>query len=67
MTNRFKLNSPQHFPSVTLKFDTPTNDSFEIVSMANKALFKIHNQNILQKAGVVVHNTSRKQHSNIFI
>ena len=58
MTNRFKLNSPQHFPSVTLKFDTPTNDSFEIVNMANKALFKIHNSKYsYKKAGVVVHNT----------
>jgi len=59
MTNRFKLNSPQHFPSITLNFDTPTNDSFEIVSRANKALFKIHNPKYsYKKAGVVVHNTS---------
>ena len=54
-TNTFKSNAKQYTPSITLKFQTPTNDSAEIVSMANKALEKIYREDfVYKKAGVIV-------------
>ena len=55
MTNRFKPLSKQHYPYVTLNFNTPTNDSIEIVSMANTAFKSIYKNNCAyKKAGVIV-------------
>ena len=49
----------QYNPYISLSFNTPTNDSIEIVSMANKALKNIYrNDCSYKKAGVIVHNTT---------
>ena len=57
MTNRYKPNVLQHYPYITLNFQTPTSDSFEIVSKANIALKNIYrNKCIYKKAGVIVQN-----------
>ncbi|MBF25929.1 MAG: SOS mutagenesis and repair protein UmuC [Flavobacteriales bacterium] len=61
-TNRFKSNNEQYFPSITLNFDTPTNDSIEIVNTATKALKMIYRENInYKKAGVIVHNITPQE------
>ena len=55
MTNRYKPSAVQHFPHITFSFNTPTSDSFEIVSKANIALQTIYNNAcIYKKAGVIV-------------
>ncbi len=57
MTNRYKPNVLQHYPYITLNFQTPTSDSFEIVSKANIALKNIYRDKcIYKKAGVIVQN-----------
>ena len=57
MTNRYKPNALQHYPYITLNFQTPTSDSFEIVSKANIALKNIYRDKcIYKKAGVIVQN-----------
>ena len=57
MTNRYKPNFLQHYPYITLNFQTPTSDSFEIVSKANIALKNIYRDKcIYKKAGVIVQN-----------
>ena len=57
MTNRHKPNVQQHYPYITLNFQTPTSDSFEIVSKANIALKNIYRDKcIYKKAGVIVQN-----------
>mgnify|MGYP001157299218 FL=1 len=62
MTNRFKSNTKQHYPSITLEFLTPTNDNLEIVTMASRALRSIYSPNfIYKKAGVILHNTVLKK------
>ena len=62
MTNRFKSNAKQYYPSITLEFLTPTNDNLEIVTMANRALKSIYSPNfIYKKAGVILHNTVLKK------
>ena len=49
-------------PHITLDFQTPTNDSVEIVSMANTALKSIYrNDCIYKKAGVIVQNTTPQE------
>ena len=61
-TNPYKPKTKQYNPHISLSFDTPTNDSIEIVSMANKALKSIYrNDYIYKKAGVVVHNTTPQE------
>jgi len=61
-TNSFKPNVKQYTPSITLNFQTPTNDSAEIVSMANKALGIIYrNDCVYKKAGVIVGNTTPQE------
>ena len=56
-TNFFKQDKKQYFPAITLNFSTPTNDSMEIVSMANVALKKIYKKEFnYKKAGVIVQN-----------
>jgi len=58
-TNPYKPKTKQYNPYISLSFNTPTNDSIEIVSMANKALKNIYrNDCSYKKAGVVVHNTT---------
>lgn len=62
MTNRFKSNTKQYYPSITLEFLTPTNDNLEIVTMANRALKSIYSPNfIYKKAGVILHDTVLKK------
>ena len=62
MTNRFKSNAKQYYPSITLEFLTPTNDNLEIVTMANRALKSIYSPNfIYKKAGVILHDTVLKK------
>ena len=57
MTNRYKPNVLQYYPYITLNFQTPTSDSFEIVSKANIALKNIYRDKcIYKKAGVIVQN-----------
>ena len=57
MTNPFKFGTEQYNNNINLNFETPTNDSIEIVNMANKALQKIYKSNFTyKKAGVIVHN-----------
>ena len=59
MTNVYKPKNKQYNPYISLSFNTPTNDSIEIVSMANKALKNIYrNDCSYKKAGVIVHNTT---------
>ena len=66
MTNRFNINQGQHCPSVSLEFDTATNDSLEIISQANRALKLIYDANKkYKKAGVVVHKIIKKEYSQI--
>ena len=61
MTNRYKASAVQHFPHITLSFNTPTSDSFEIVSKANIALQTIYNNAcIYKKAGVIVQSIVSK-------
>ena len=56
-TNFFKQDKKQYFPAITLNFSTPTNDSMEIVSIANMALKKIYKKEFnYKKAGVIVQN-----------
>tara|TARA_B100000674_G_scaffold33860_1_gene23635 strand:+ start:279 stop:1529 length:1251 start_codon:yes stop_codon:yes gene_type:complete len=56
-TNFFKQDKKQYFPAITLNFSTPTNDSMEIVSIANIALKKIYKKEFnYKKAGVIVQN-----------
>ncbi len=62
MTNPYNPNAKQYHPHITLDFQTPTNDSAEIVSMANKALKSIYrNDCIYKKAGVIVQNTTPQE------
>ena len=62
MTNPYKPNAKQYHPYITLDFQTPTNDSAEIVSMANTALKSIYrNDCIYKKAGVIVQNTTPQE------
>ena len=62
MTNPHKPNVKQYHPYITLDFQTPTNDSFEIVSMANTALKSIYRDDcIYKKAGVIVQNTTPQE------
>lgn len=62
MTNRFKSNTKQYYPSITLEFLTPTNDNLEIVTMANRALKSIYSPNfIYKKVGVILHDTVLKK------
>ncbi|MBT3560121.1 MAG: Y-family DNA polymerase [Flavobacteriaceae bacterium] len=58
-TNPFKPNMKQYHPYITLNFEIPTNDSMEIVNMANKALEYIYRDDcVYKKAGVIVGNTT---------
>ena len=62
MTNPYKPNAKQYHPYITLDFQTPTNDSAEIVSMANTALKRIYRDDcIYKKAGVIVQNTTPQE------
>ena len=63
MTNRFNLDVKQYNPSITLAFDTPTNDSMEIINKSKEALKLIYSHKFsYKKAGVVLHaNTKNKQ------
>ena len=62
MTNAYKPKTKQYNPYISLNFNTPTNDSIEIVSMANKALKNIYRDDcIYKKAGVIVHNTTPQE------
>lgn len=62
MTNAYKPNAKQYHPHITLDFQTPTNDSAEIVSMANTALKSIYRDDcIYKKAGVIVQNTTPEE------
>ena len=69
MTNRYKPNVLQHYPYITLNFQTPTSDSFEIVSKANIALKNIYRDKcIYKKAGVIVQNivSAREVQTSLF-
>ena len=49
MTNSYKPQLKQYNPHISLSFNTPTNDSIEIVSMANKALKSIYRNDCIYK------------------
>tara|TARA_Y100000589_G_scaffold106201_1_gene100809 strand:- start:4456 stop:5706 length:1251 start_codon:yes stop_codon:yes gene_type:complete len=57
-TNTYKLNIKQYHPCITFSFQTPTNDSAEIVSMASTVLQRIYRYGYAyKKAGVIVQDT----------
>lgn len=61
-TNTFNPNAKQYTPNITLNFQAPTNDSAEIISMANKALDIIYRDDCAyKKAGVIVGNTTTQE------
>lgn len=69
LTNTFRADQPQYFPSITVATDFPTNSSFEIGKFAQLALDLIYRPGFeFKKAGVMVSGITQDStfQANIF-